>query len=124
MSAIRSYKDLIVWQKSIIFVNMIYEASNNFPKSEQFGLTNQIRKAAVSIPSNIAEGYGRKFGKEYLHFLRIATGSLYEVETQLIIASNLKYVTEEKLTIIEALSTEISKMLHVLSNKIKENNKT
>lgn len=99
---------------------MIYEASSDFPKTEQFGLTNQIRKAAVSIPSNIAEGYGRKFGKEYLHFLRISIGSLYEVETQLIIACNLNYITTEKLTIIEALSTEISKMLHVLIKKVNE----
>jgi four helix bundle protein len=71
---------------------MIYDVSSNFPKTEQFGLTHQIRKAAVSIPSNIAEGYGSRFGKEYLHFLRIAAGSLYEVETQLIIAFNVTHI--------------------------------
>lgn len=83
MANINSYKDLIVWQKSIDFVDMIYAVTKSFPKEEQFGLTSQLRRASISIPSNIAEGWGRKYGNEYAHFLRIASGSLYEVETQL-----------------------------------------
>ena len=86
------YKKLILWQQAINFVEKIYKETENFPKYEQYGLTSQVRKAAVSIPSNIAEGATRKGKNEFCHFLYIALASLSEVETQLIIAQRLKYL--------------------------------
>ncbi|GIZ15710.1 four helix bundle protein [Capnocytophaga catalasegens] len=86
MSKISSYKELIVWQKAIILVKQIYGITRLFPEEEKFGLTNQIRRSAVSIPSNIAEGYGRGSSKSYLQFLSVARGSLFELESQLYIA--------------------------------------
>lgn len=91
----RSYKDLVAWQKSMDLVTAIYKAAAGFPKDELFGLTSQLRRAAVSIPSNVAEGQGRLSEKEFRHFLGQARGSLMEVETQLQIAANLGYLTEE-----------------------------
>ncbi|VGO18246.1 four helix bundle protein [Pontiella sulfatireligans] len=90
------FKDLEVWQKSIEVVAEIYRISSGFPDSEKFGLTNQIRRAAVSIPSNIAEGSARHHSKDFIHFLRIADGSAAEVETQLIIANKLGYEDSEE----------------------------
>lgn len=86
-----SYRDLIGWQKAIDVVVDIYRVTRSFPANEQFALTNQLRRAAVSIPSNIAEGQGRGTDKEFCHFLRIARGSIQEVETQLLIAHRLNY---------------------------------
>src|SRR3989338_11366185 len=91
-----SYKDLIVWQKSIELVIGIYKMTDKFPKSELYGLTSQIRRAAVSISSNIAEGYTRKHRLEYIQFLRIAFGS-GELETQIIIAKKLNFSEIERL---------------------------
>jgi len=88
----RSYKDLVAWQKSMDLVTATYRASSRFPKDELFGLTSQLRRAAVSIPSNIAEGQGRLSEKEFRYFLGQARGSLMEVETQLQIAQNLGYL--------------------------------
>lgn len=85
-----NFKELLVWQKSINFVTEIYEVTNNFPKDEMYGLTSQIRRASISIPSNIAEGNSRRSVADYLQFLKIARGSCAEVETQLIIAQNLR----------------------------------
>lgn len=85
MSQIKSYKELIVWQKSMVLVSDIYKVSASFPDSEKFGLTSQMRRASVSIPSNIAEGWGRLSRKNYIQFLRISRGSLFELETQLLI---------------------------------------
>ena len=87
----RSYKDLVAWQKAMDLVTATYRATAAFPREEQFGLTSQLRRAAVSIPSNIAEGQGRLSEKEFRHFLGQARGSLMEVETQLQIAQNLGY---------------------------------
>ena len=86
---LKSYKELIVWQKSILLVKEIYLLTNSFPKSEIFGLSSQMQRAVISIPSNIAEGYSRKNIKEYLQFLRIAYGSATELETQIIISKEL-----------------------------------
>jgi four helix bundle protein len=111
------YKELKVWQKAVELTKLIYELTKTFPQEEKFGLTNQIRRASVSIPSNIAEGAGRNSDKEFVQFLAIAAGSSYEVETQLIIAIELKYVEnrEDVFKLIE----EIQKMLFTFSNKLK-----
>jgi len=89
---IRNHKDLEVWKKSIDLVSNIYKITESFPNKELYGLTNQIRRAAVSIPSNIAEGAARNSKKEFIQFLYIALGSLSELETQIIIASRLEYL--------------------------------
>ena len=88
----KMYRDLIVWKKSMRFVTEIYRCTAAYPKEEVFGLTSQIRRSAVSIPSNIAEGYGRRSTNEYLRFLQIAMASVYEIQTQLEISRNLKYL--------------------------------
>jgi len=90
------YKDLIAWQISMDVVEKIYALSENFPSHERFGLTSQMRRAAVSIPSNIAEGYRRKTDADFLQFLHIAFGSASELETQMLIVLRLKYVTQEQ----------------------------
>jgi four helix bundle protein len=87
----KSHQDLNVWKDSIEFVSVVYRATRKFPGEEIFGLTRQIRRAAISVPSNISEGAARAHPREFVRFLRIATGSLAEVETQIIIASNLQY---------------------------------
>src|SRR4051812_16278340 len=89
---VRNYRDFLVWQKGIDLVESIYVATENWPKTEIYALTGQIRRAAISVPSNIAEGQGRAGTKEYLHHLSIARGSLFEVETQLILAQRLGYL--------------------------------
>jgi four helix bundle protein len=88
---IRTFRDLIAWQKAMLLCNCVYALSASFPDSERFGLTSQIRRAVVSIPSNIAEGYGRRRKQDYLRFLDIARGSLFEVETQLELAEQLGF---------------------------------
>src|SRR5690606_35660521 len=92
----KTHKDLEVWKKSIELVTEIYQVTKNFPKEEIYGLTSQIRRSAVSVPSNIAEGAARQFNKEYIQFLYIALGSLMELDTQLIIAKNNDFIDEEK----------------------------
>ena len=119
MSEIKSYRDLIVWQKSISLVTTVYSHTTNFPVSELYGLTNQLRRCAVSIPSNIAEGYGRNSTGDYKRFLQMAVGSLYELQTQLEIAFQLKYLNEVNFKSIIALCTEIDKMSYSLIQKLK-----
>jgi four helix bundle protein len=94
---IKSFRDLIAWQKGIELCRRIYALSASFPDAERFGLTAQLRRAAVSVPSNIAEGYGRRRKHDYLRFLDIARGSLAEAYTQLLLARELGFVTEERL---------------------------
>ena len=107
---VADFKELDVWRKAIDVVTDVYRISSGFPESEKFGLTNQIRRAAVSIPSNIAEGSARHHSKDFIHFLRIADGSAAEVETQLIVAKNLGFVesnenlTDELITIRKMLA--------------------
>jgi four helix bundle protein len=108
----RTHKELVVWQKSIDFVTDIYKMTRNFPKDEVYGLTSQMRRAAVSIPSNIAEGAARCHIKEYLNFLNIALGSASELDTQIIISKNLQYLSAELSDEYSAKLCEISKMLH------------
>lgn len=118
MSKINSDRGLIVWQKSIELVNLLYTQTNQFPDKEKFGLINQINRAVVSIPSNIAEGYGRESAKNYIQFLKISRGSVYEVETLLLISKNLNYLTNEKYIEFQNLLEEISKLLNGLNGLI------
>jgi four helix bundle protein len=114
-----SFKDLIVWQKAIQLCSEIYRLTASFPRSEQFGLTNQMRRASVSVASNIAEGNGKSTKGEYLLFLGHARGSNCELQTQLIIASNLGFCDKQKLEAANNLSAEISRMLNSLMSKLK-----
>lgn len=91
-----NFKELLVWQKSIDFVTEIYKVSDTFPKHEMYGLTSQIRRASVSVPSNIAEGNSRRSKPDYLQFLKISRGSCAEVETQLLISKRLNFLKEEE----------------------------
>lgn len=111
MTEYKTHKDLDVWKNSINFVTEIYKLTGNFPKEEIYCISNQMRRAAVSIPSNIAEGAGRKHNKEFIQFLHIAMGSSSELETQIFISKNLNYISEEQMnTILEKLY-DIRKML-------------
>ena len=94
----KTHKDLDVWKKSVDFVTDVYQITNTFPNHELYGIVNQIRRAAVSIPSNIAEGAARKHKKEFVHYLHVALGSMAELETQLIISQKLNYLDEKKIT--------------------------
>ena len=118
MSTKQNYKDLIVWQRAIDLVPKVYEVLKTFPKEENFALTSQIRRAAVSIPANIAEGQGRMHKKEFAQFLSIAKGSLAELHTLLIIAQRLDYLTPEKLADLEKELAEVAKPLHGLITKL------
>jgi len=120
MGKINGFKDLLVWQKGIEISIEVYDISANFPGDEKFGLTIQIRKAATSIALNIAEGYGRGTTKSYLSFLRNAVGSLYELETAIIIATKLNYLDENTNSKITNLIVEEQKMLYSLIEKIKD----
>ena len=108
---VKTHKDLDVWKKSMDFVTMLYKKTATFPKEEIYGLTNQMRRAAVSIPSNIAEGAARKSNKEFIQFLHIALGSTVEIETQLIISKNLKFIDDESLIELDKERNEIGRML-------------
>lgn len=116
---IRSFKDLRIWQKGIELVNDIYKITRNFPKEEIYGLSSQMRRSAISIPSNIAEGFRRYYDKEYKQFLRIALGSSAELETQLIISESLTYVTSKELQAIIVKIEELGKMTTTLLRKLK-----
>ena len=120
MSLIKSYRDLIVWQKSIELVKKIYLITQVFPREEIFGLTSQMRRSAVSIPSNIAEGYGRHSTGDYIRFLHISVGSLYELQTQVEISFQLKYIIEAPYSETIGICTEIDKILYVIIQKLKE----
>jgi len=115
---IKSYKELIVWQRSIELVTIIYELTDKFPKEEIFGLTSQIRRAAVSIPSNIAEGRNRGTRADYTHFLRMSYGSGAELETQLIISKKLLKTRILNYNKVDSLLDEVMKMLNVIINKL------
>ncbi len=118
MSSIKSYKELIVWQKSMTLVKELYKITEHFPENEQYGLTSQMRRASVSIPSNIAEGWGRLSRKNYIQFLRISRGSLFELETQILISKDLNYIKDSKE--VNGLIIEIGKMLNSLIRKLTE----
>ena len=115
---VKHYQDLIVWQKAMELVERVYRMTKAFPKDERFGLTSQIQRAAVSIPSNIAEGHARSSKKEYRNFLSMAQGSTAEVETQTMIAVRLAYVSETQTETVMGLLDEISRMLHAIKKKL------
>ena len=119
IAKIKNYKDLNIWKRSIELVEDIYRLTKSFPKEELYGLTSQMRRAAVSIPSNIAEGFTRFHNKEYKQFLYIALGSCSELSTQIIIASRLKYFDDNK---IELLLNEINEICRMTMNLIKKIN--
>ncbi|MGV0922716.1 four helix bundle protein [Empedobacter tilapiae] len=112
----KTHKDLDVWKKSVDFVTDLYKVTQDFPKEELYGLTSQMRRAAVSISSNIAEGSARQGNKELVQFLYIALGSVVELDTQLIIARNLTYINEEEFIQLILKLEEIGKMLNGLIN--------
>ena len=109
------YRKLIVWQKAMLFSKVVYELINQFPAAEKYALSDQVRRAAVSVPSNIAEGCGRASNRDYAHFLSIARGSLYETMTQLEMAKELGYI--ESIDEVEVLAAEICRMLTTLMKK-------
>lgn len=120
MTEIRSYKDLLIWQRGFQIVIAVYKLVKSFPQEELYALTNQIKGASVSIPSNIAEGYGRNREKSFNHFIDIARGSLYELETQLLLSKELEFVTDNELfNEILNLIEEESKMINSFSRKLK-----
>ncbi len=115
---LNSYKELIVWQKGIELVIEIYRLTTLFPKAEIYGLTSQMRRAAISIPSNIAEGYARKHRQEYVQFMRIAFASGAELETQVIIAKKLYLALPEKFKRSDELLSEVMKMLNKMTSSL------
>ncbi|WP_263840922.1 four helix bundle protein [Salinibacter sp.] len=110
-SSVESYRDLEVWQRGIVLVERVYEATDGFPDREQYKLTSQLRRAVVAIPSNIAEGWGYSSRDQYVYYLEQARSSLLEVETQIIIAERLSYMTEETRNELLRKTTTESKML-------------
>lgn len=120
-NGIKSFRDLTIWNDSIALVKTIYEITSAFPKTELYGLTSQIRRAAVSVPSNIAEGHTRNHRAEFRQFLFIALGSLAELETQTIIASELGYIDEGSKEIIIERITVIGRQIRSLVSKLTPN---
>lgn len=116
---INSYKDLIVWQKAFELSIKIFQITKKFPKSELYGLVSQMRRCAVSIPSNIAEGYTRGYKQEYIQFLRTAFASGAELETQLLMSKELEFINSTEFSNINDLLTEVMKMLNKLISVLK-----
>ena len=114
MNKPKSYQELQVWQKAMDLVDQIYRATKRFPKEEIYGLTSQLRRAAVSVPSNIAEGQGRNSTQQFLHHLSIAYGSLMEAETQLLIAQRQQYLDQTQAEALIEQTSEIGRMLNGL----------
>jgi four helix bundle protein len=114
----KTYRELIVWQKSVDLVTMIYSKTKNFPNEELYGLTNQIRRAAISIPSNIAEGFGRNSKNDFKRFLQISVGSIFELQTQIEIAKNLQFLSNDNYKTIYDSTREIEAMLSSLIRKL------
>jgi len=117
---IQSYNEIKAWQLSMAFVTMVYRLTEKFPQNEMFGLTNQLRRAAVSVPSNIAEGFGRNSNGDFSHFLSIANGSLCEVETQLEIAKNLGFINDEAYNFMMQKALECGKTLRSFWKSVRE----
>lgn len=115
----RNYQDLIVWQRAMIPAQDIYQVTKSFPSDERFGLTQQMRRAAVSIPSNIAEGQGRQTTKEFIHFLYIAHGSTREIETQILLCERLGYINPEHQEQLLSTTSEVGRLGMALINSLK-----
>ena len=121
MIKVNTYKDLIVWQKAMKMTTFLYKIIKKLPKEETYTLSDQMRRAAISIPSNIAEGFGRNSKKEYLQFLYIANGSVCELETQLILCVNINYLSEAEIQPIMNLLSEIGKIIITITKKLNSN---
>jgi four helix bundle protein len=115
---IQCYRDLIAWQKAMDFVVMIYEITVQFPRDELYGLTCQLRRSAVSIPSNIAEGHGRQSTREFVHFLSVAYGSLNEAQTQVMLAQRLGFLKADQSAKVLQLSYEVARPINGLSQSL------
>lgn len=115
-----NYRELKVWQKSMDLVEKVYTLVSTFPKEEKYGLTSQIQRSSVSIPSNIAEGAGRNSNKEFVHFLGIVNGSTNELNTQLILSNRIGYMTDKDLEDTNKIITEIEKMNFGLIKKLSQ----
>lgn len=115
----QDFTKLKVWQKAHTFTVNLYKITNSFPSEEKYGLTNQLRRAAISIESNLAEGCGRNGDKEFSRFVDIAQGSAYEVRCQIFVSRDLGYISLEKFEILDAKIREISRMLNALNQKLK-----
>ena len=120
MAEVLDYKDLLVWQKSRQLVQEVYNLTCLLPKEEKYSLQSQLRRAVISIPSNIAEGYGRSYRPEYVRFLNIARGSCYEVETQLLLCTDLNYLTPEQETQALSLLKDTVRLLIVLIKRLEK----
>jgi four helix bundle protein len=116
--AVKRYDELIAWQKAMNLVEEIYNSTSHFPKGELYGLTQQMRRAAVSIPSNIAEGQGRRSTAEFLHHLSIAHGSLRELETQIVIAGRLKLLNDTRVDELMKMCAEVGRLTNGLYNSL------
>lgn len=114
----KTYRELNAWKEAMILVEMIYEITKDFPKEEKYGISSQMQRAAVSVPSNIAEGYGRTHRKEYMFHLSVARGSLMELDTQLLICERIKYITATKLKPVWDRSQIVGKLLTGLINSL------
>ena len=115
---IKSFRDLIIWQRGINLVKEVYKETQNFPKQELYGLTNQIRRSAISIPSNVSEGHIRQHRAEFRQFLSMALGSLAELETQIIISRELNYISNEKSENLIDQMNSLGKMIRGLMKKL------
>ena len=113
-----NYQDLRVWQQAMALAAHVYRTTEKFPKSEMYGLVSQIRRAAVSVASNIAEGKGHRSDKEFLHFLYYARGSLFEVETQILLSHQLQYISEAETADAQQLITPVARSLAGLFNSL------
>ncbi len=119
MPKIDSHRDLIAWQKAVELVTQVYEITRRFPADERFGLTQQLRRAAVSVPSNIAEGKGRGTSAEFARFLNIAAGSLTEIDTQLVIAEQLGFIKNDTLNEVAGSIAEVARIVTGLRKSLK-----
>lgn len=118
--AVKDFRELIAWQRAMELVEQVYRATTCFPKEEQYGLTSQLRRAAVSIPSNIAEGQGRSTTRDFLNFLAIAKGSLNELETQILLSERLGYVDSSSQLSLLHLIAEVRRIISGLSSSLRQ----
>jgi len=122
MASVNTYKELLIWQKGMAIVKEVYLiCANDLPKDEVFGLQSQMKRCSISIPSNIAEGWGRNSTKSYIQFLKYSRGSLYELETQLLIAKDLNFISTNSFDKIDNQILEESKMLNAFIKAIEKN---
>lgn len=119
---LRSFRDLLVWQKSYALTIKVYDVTSGFPAHETYGISSQMRRAAISIPSNIAEGYGRGYTAEYIRFAGVAYGSLSELQTQLMLARDLDYMESEYYDALSSGYDEVERMLAALIRSLKSKN--